>query len=72
MSETDAPEVLVRRGAMPSVCVAIPVKNGSAYLAEAIESVLAQTGVDLSVRVIDNQSDDDSLELAQRYASTRD
>ena len=48
-------------GRAPSVCVAIPVKNGSAYLAEAIESVLAQTGVDLSVRVLDNGSDDDSL-----------
>jgi Glycosyl transferase family 2 len=53
----------------PSVCVAIPVKNGSAYLAEAIESVLAQTGVRLSVRVLDNRSDDDSLEIALRYAS---
>jgi GT2 family glycosyltransferase len=54
---------------LPSVCVAIPVKNGSRYLAETIESVLAQTGVNLSVRVLDNGSDDDSLELAQRYSS---
>ena len=53
----------------PSVCVAIPVKNGSAYLAEAIESVLAQAGVDLSVRVLDNGSDDDSLEIALGYTS---
>jgi glycosyltransferase involved in cell wall biosynthesis len=53
----------------PSVCVAIPVKNGSAYLAEAIESVLAQTGVDLSVRVLDNGSDDDSLEIARGYTA---
>lgn len=51
-----------------TVCVALPVKNGSAYLAEAIESVLAQDGVDLTVRVIDNRSDDDSLEIAQAYA----
>jgi hypothetical protein len=54
---------------LPSVCVAIPVKNGGMYLAEAIESVLAQTDVDLSVRVLDNGSDDDSLEIAQRYSS---
>ena len=32
-----------RPGATPSVCAAIPAKNGSAYLAEAIESVLAQS-----------------------------
>jgi glycosyltransferase involved in cell wall biosynthesis len=52
----------------PSVCVAIPVKNGREYLAEAIESVLAQSGADFSVRVVDNGSDDDSLELARSYA----
>ncbi|HMJ33089.1 MAG TPA: glycosyltransferase [Baekduia sp.] len=51
------------------VCVAIPVKNGAAYLAEAIESVLAQDGVDLSVRVIDNGSDDASRAIAERYAA---
>ncbi|MCZ4493947.1 MAG: glycosyl transferase family 2 [Conexibacter sp.] len=52
-----------------SVFVAIPVKNGADYLAEAIESVLSQDGVDLTVHVIDNRSDDDSLEIAQRYAA---
>ena len=55
--------------AAPSVCVAIPVKNGRDYLGEAIESVLAQTGVDLTVRVLDNRSEDDSLEIARAYAS---
>jgi glycosyltransferase involved in cell wall biosynthesis len=60
---------VTRADRAPSVCVAIPVKNGSAYLAEAIESVLAQTGVDLSVRVLDNGSDDDSLEIALGYTS---
>ena len=53
----------------PTVCVAIPVKNGRDYLAEAIESVLAQEGVELSVCVLDNRSDDDSLEVARRYTS---
>ena len=54
---------------LPTVCVAIPVKNGRDYLAEAIESVLAQQGVELSVCVLDNRSDDDSLDVARRYTS---
>ena len=53
----------------PTVCVAIPVKNGRDYIAEAIESVLAQEGVELSVCVLDNRSDDDSLQIARGYTS---
>jgi glycosyltransferase involved in cell wall biosynthesis len=45
------------------------VKNGADYLAEAIESVLAQSEVELSVHVVDNLSADDSVEIARRYAS---
>ena len=51
-----------------AVCVAIPVKNGTNYLDLAIESVLAQEGVDLEVRVRDNGSDDDSVALARAWA----
>jgi hypothetical protein len=47
--------------------VAIPVKNGAAYLAEAIESVLAQEGADFTLHVVDNRSDDDSVDIARRY-----
>jgi hypothetical protein len=47
--------------------VAIPVKNGADYLAEAIESVLAQESVELSVHVVDNLSDDDSVAIARSY-----
>jgi hypothetical protein len=53
----------------PTVRVAIPVKNGADYLGEAIESVLAQEGVELSVHVVDNLSDDESVAVAQRYES---
>ena len=55
--------------ASPSVRVAIPVRNGADYLAEAIESVLAQEHVELSVHVVDNLSEDDSVEVARRYES---
>lgn len=47
----------------------MPVRNGEEYLAEAIESVLAQSGVDLTVAVIDNCSTDGSVELARRYTT---
>jgi glycosyltransferase involved in cell wall biosynthesis len=56
-------------GARPAVCVALPVRDGRAYFAEAIESILAQAGVDLTVRVLDNGSRDGSLDLARTYAA---
>jgi len=56
--------------ATPPVCVALPVRNGGAYLAEAIESVLAQEGAGFTIHVVDNRSDDDSLDIARRYAAS--
>jgi glycosyltransferase involved in cell wall biosynthesis len=47
----------------------MPVKNGAAFLAEAIESVLAQEDADLVLHVVDNLSDDDSVDIARRYLS---
>ncbi|HVW89932.1 MAG TPA: glycosyltransferase [Gaiellaceae bacterium] len=55
---------------MSKVCVAISVRNGERYLGEAIESVLAQEGVDLELRLYDNGSSDGSIELCRRYAAT--
>jgi hypothetical protein len=51
------------------VCVAIPVRNGADYLPQAIESVLAQEGVDLEVRIRDNGSDDGSVAIAESYSA---
>lgn len=53
------------------MCVAMPVKNGAAYLAEAIESVLAQEGAEFTLHIVDNRSDDDSVEIARRYLTDR-
>jgi glycosyl transferase family 2 len=55
----------------PTVCVAISVKNGVRFLAASIESVLAQDGVDLDVRLYDNGSTDGSLELARSHPGLR-
>ena len=49
------------------VCVAISVRNGERFIAEAIESVLAQSHTDLELRIYDNLSTDASAEIALRY-----
>jgi Glycosyl transferase family 2 len=54
--------------AAPTVAVALSVKDGADYLGEAIESILAQDGVRLELRIYDNLSTDDSYAIAQSYA----
>lgn len=51
----------------PTVSVILPVYNGSAYLVEAIESVLDQTWTDFELLLIDDGSTDSTIELASRY-----
>jgi len=53
----------------PTICVALPVYNGADFMGEAIESILAQEGVELTVRIRDNGSTDDSVAVAERYAA---
>jgi glycosyltransferase involved in cell wall biosynthesis len=55
--------------AEPTVTAAIPVRDGEAYLAEAIESVLAQSRPCDQVVVVDNGSSDRSAEIAAGFAS---
>lgn len=54
----------------PRVSIVIPVYNGSNYLAEAIESALAQTHGNLEVVVVNDGSTDDGAtrRVAERYA----
>lgn len=53
---------------MATFDVLLPVKNGIDYLAEAIDSILAQTFRDWRLLVLDHGSSDGSRELAQAYA----
>ena len=51
------------------VSIVTPVYNGGRYLAECIESVIAQTYADWRYDIVDNCSTDDTRAIAERYAS---
>lgn len=53
----------------PLVGVLTPVYNGAAFLAEAIESVLAQSYTNWRYVIVDNQSTDDTNAIASAYAA---
>lgn len=53
----------------PLISVVTPVYNGEKYLAECIESVLAQTYQNWDYVIVNNGSQDRSLEIAQSYAA---
>lgn len=58
-------------GNPPIASVLMPVYNGEAYLAEAIESLLGQTERNIEVVAVDDGSTDSSREILRRFA-TRD
>lgn len=53
----------------PKVSVVTPVFNGERFLAEAIDSVRAQTYANWEYVIADNCSTDRTLEIADRYAA---
>ena len=53
----------------PLVSVVTPVYNGAEYLAECIESVLAQTYGHFEYLIVDNCSSDATQQVAERYAA---
>ena len=58
----------MKADAQPVVSVLTPVYNGERYLAECIESVLAQTYQNWEYCIVNNCSTDRTLEIAQTYA----
>jgi len=52
----------------PLVSIVTPVYNEAGFLAECVESVLAQTYQNWEYTIVDNCSTDDTLDVAQRYA----
>ena len=55
----------------PLVSVLMPVYNGEKYLAEAIESILNQTFVNLEFLIINDGSTDRSLEIINSFVDSR-
>jgi glycosyltransferase involved in cell wall biosynthesis len=55
----------------PTVSVLVTVYNREGYLAACLDSILASTWQDFEVVVVDDQSKDGSLQIAEKYA-TRD
>ena len=53
---------------MPLISVVMPVYNGEKFLAEAIDSILAQTYTDFEFIIVDDGSKDHSTEIINDYA----
>ncbi len=53
---------------MATFDVLLPVKDGIAFLAESIESIIGQTFQDWRLIILDHGSTDGSLELSNQYA----
>lgn len=57
--------------ASPRVSVIVPCFNQAPFLAEAVESVLAQTYPSIELIVVDDGSDDNTAAVASRYEQVR-
>lgn len=55
----------------PKISVCMPVYNGSAQIAEAIESILNQTYRDFRLIIIDNCSTDDTAGIVRKFDDKR-
>ena len=57
------------KGTKYTVSIGLPVRNGQRYVAQAVESILAQTFGDFELIISDNASTDDTEEICRRYAA---
>src|SRR5437870_1549924 len=52
----------------PKISIVLPARNESRNLSRALESLLAQDYADFEILVIDDHSEDNTLEIAQEFA----
>ena len=55
-------------GRTPRISVVMPVRDGEAYLAEAVESILSQTFADFEFIIIDDGSKDRTPDILKEFA----
>ncbi len=53
----------------PLVSVIVPTKDSAAYLPRCLDSIVSQTYVNLEIIVVDNYSNDETVEIARRFKS---
>lgn len=59
-------------GRRPRLQIGLPVYNGANFLAEALDSLLAQTFTDFEILVSDNGSTDETQQIAEKYVELDD
>ena len=64
---TSSSDSLHAKDGQPVVTVTIPILNAERFLAEAIESVIAQTYPSWELLLVEDGSTDGSPEIAKRY-----
>jgi glycosyltransferase involved in cell wall biosynthesis len=55
----------------PAITIIVPIYNGSAYLAETLQSFLSQTFTDYELLAIDDGSTDDSVDIVRSIKDER-
>jgi glycosyltransferase involved in cell wall biosynthesis len=66
--DLDSQAAVVPALPVPLVCIGMPVRNGEAFLAAALDSLLGQTFGDFELIICDNASTDRTEELCRQYA----
>lgn len=69
MANSDSGEGTLRGLGFPLVALGLPVYNGENYLAQALESLLAQTYTDFEIILSDNGSTDGTEAICRAYAA---
>jgi len=53
----------------PTVSIGVPIYNGGRFIAQALDSLLGQTFLDIELIISDNASTDDSAAICQAFAA---